>query len=410
MTAVAASAAALLYVFYEPASTPSPTDVAESPADNAEDVATDQARAEPGEITPGSRLESLGEWIAGYTSRHGRFPAPDNPALPVTDRLSWLAALAVEEARLKDVQPQRDLAWDDPLNDRFVRRRIAEFQNPLFDEIVGAGGYPATHFAGVAGVGRDAARLPKEHGRAGIFGDDRITTIEDIHDGVADTMMVVGVQSELTSWAAHGRGTVRGLTAEPYINGPDGLGTGQADGMHVLMADGSVRFVSSDIDPVLMRRMAAMADGLPLDAEVPGEPGEISAPDPELADVMPAAEGPVVAANDPAASEPIEVPLAADEPWFNVEEALALPVLQFTQTDPIRAEILLRQLEELGGVPIDRSLVLASPDAARLDQPVAVSLADTTFGEILQAVVAELQMTFTTGPQGITLHPAPGGS
>lgn len=407
LTAVAVAAVGFIYLFYEPPTSDSLADPhapgVDSPADDP--PRPDDSQPPPDDITPESQLAALGGWISGFTAAHGHFPTSSSSVdLPVTDRLSWLAALAIEQDRLNRIQPQQDRAWHDPLNDRFVRRRVPEFQNPLVDEIVGAAGYPATHFAGVAGVGEDAPRLPKDHPRAGIFGDDRLTTLEDIRDGQADTLMILGVESNLTSWAAHGRGAVRPLTAEPYIHGPDGFGTGQPDGMHVLMADGSVRFITVDIDPVLLRRMAAMADGLPLDPAVPGEPGAASAADPNLADAMPA-DDPDAAAADPAVSEPIDVPFAADEPWFNVDEALALPVLEFSQPDPVPAEILLRQLEELGGVPIDRSLVLNSPDAARLDQPVTVSLTDTTFETILQTILAELQLSFTAGPQGITLHP-----
>ena len=408
LTAVAVAAAGFIYLFYEPPTSESLADPGapgvDSPVDDPQPPDHPQ-RPPPDDITPESRLAALGVRTSGFTAAHAHFPTSSSPVeLPVTDRLSWLAALAIEQDRLNRVQPQQNRAWHDPLNDRFVRRRVPEFQNPLIDEIVGAAGYPATHFAGMAGVGPDAARLPKHHPRAGIFGDDRVTTVEDIREGQADTLMILGVESHLASWAAHGRGAVRPLTAEPYVHGPDGFGTGQPEGMHVLMADGSVRFITGDIDPVLMRRMAAMADGLPLDPNVPGEPGA-TVVDPQLADAMPTDDADAADA-DPAVAEPIDVPLAADEPWINVDAALALPVLQFSQPDPVPAEVLLRQLEELGGVPIDRSPVLNSPDAARLDQPVTVSLADTTFEHILQTVLTKLQLSFTAGPQGITLHPA----
>ncbi len=63
---------------------------------------------------------------------------------------------------------------------------------------------PATHFVGVAGVGDDAADLPVDHPRAGVFGNSRTTRLEDIHDGASNTLMVLGVTRDLGSWAAGG--------------------------------------------------------------------------------------------------------------------------------------------------------------------------------------------------------------
>ena len=59
--------------------------------------------------------------------------------------------------------------------------------------------------------------------------------------------------------------TLKSLTQEPYINGPDGIGSPTPGGCNVLFADGSVRFISEDIDPEMMRRLAAIADGKRVD-------------------------------------------------------------------------------------------------------------------------------------------------
>lgn len=407
---VAALAAVLLGVFLfvdrgESTPGPAPQSTGEQP------VAKDgiPPAAAPAPETIDIRLANLGELMTAYLAEHGHFPAPPGheSGLANEDRLSWLAALAVAEQRLKAFQPQYDRPWHDPLNDRFVRQRIHEFQNPLIPEVVGAQGYPATHFAGIAGVGADASTLPKEHGRAGIFGEDRLTAAADVADGLSHTWMVAGIENDLTSWAANGRGTLRSLSAEPYLRGPDGLGTGQPDGMLALMADGSVRFLAAESDPRLLRRLAAMRDGLPLDLSVPGEPGDSAGALPEPVVTVPPELPPEPAAIDPAAEEPITVLLSPDGARFDVEGALSLRVLQFTQAEPVPARVLLQQLEELGGVPFDRSEVLASPAAERLEQPITISLTETTFADILRAVLAELEMSFTSGPHGITLHPSP---
>ncbi|MCA9008553.1 MAG: DUF1559 domain-containing protein [Planctomycetaceae bacterium] len=54
---------------------------------------------------------------------------------------------------------------------------------------------------------------------------------------------------------------MRALTTKPYINGPDGIGGPLKGQVAVAMADGSVRFISEDIDPVTFERLSTMADG-----------------------------------------------------------------------------------------------------------------------------------------------------
>ena len=65
-------------------------------------------------------------------------------------------------------------------------------------------------------------------------------------------------------WIAGGNGTIRPLMKKPYINGPDGIGGPFQGGVIVGLADGSVRFVSENIDPTVFERLATMADGNPI--------------------------------------------------------------------------------------------------------------------------------------------------
>ncbi len=121
--------------------------------------------------------------------------------------------------------------------------------------------YPVTHYVGAAGVGEDAAGLPADDPRAGVFGYERQTRQQDLVRGGANTIAVMGVQDRCGPWAQGGRSTVRPLTQRPYINGPDGFGSGQADGMVVGMADGSARFLSDKIDPEILEKLVAVHGG-----------------------------------------------------------------------------------------------------------------------------------------------------
>ena len=119
-------------------------------------------------------------------------------------------------------------------------------------------GFPVTHYVGVAGVGPDAGRLPADDPRAGVFGYGRTTRPADITRGTANVIAVLGVSEHCGAWAAGGEATVRPLTQRPYVNGPDGFGSGQPGGMLAGMADGSVRFISKDVDPGVLEQLATI--------------------------------------------------------------------------------------------------------------------------------------------------------
>ncbi len=396
-TAAALVAATLIagiavFVLWAPDTAPEPTVAAPAepaseppvvPQPPADPIAPPAVPVDPVE----SQLKALGGWLANHHDKTGAFP-PGVMAgdLPVNELLGWLAQYREETEPTETVHAQHRHGWRAPANEPFVRRRAPSLLNPNVSAVASDDGFPATHFVGVAGVGADAARLAKSHPRAGVFGFDRRTTLEDIKDGTANTLMVIGVETHPPAWA-DGAKTVRGLTAEPYFGGPDHLGTGRADGMHVLMADGSVRFLSKDTDPRLMRRMAAMADGLPLDASVPGEPADPPTP-PEAA--------------TPASDPPITVEVTPDSKGYDVDRGLSIAVARFELKTPVPLRTLLRQIVEMSALPIDLSQVHDDP---RLDHPVTLDLKDTTLRAILSAALAQAQLEFTGDAQGIHLQP-----
>lgn len=361
----------------------------------AQQPAVEPPAPQPDPIDPvESQLKAVGGWLTNHHDKHGAFP-PGVMAgeLHANERLGWLTQYREETEPTETVHAVPTHGWRDPANEPFVRRRAASLLNPKVSAVASDDGFPASHFVGVAGVGADAARLAKSHPRAGVFGVDRRTTRDDIKDGAANTLMVLGVETHPPAWA-DGVGTMRGLTTEPYFGGPDSFGTGQADGMHVLMADGSVRFLSKDTDPRLMRRMAAMADGLPLDAKVPGEPADpvTKSSPPEVA------AGSMPAANDP----PITVEVTPESKGYDVERGLAVAVTKFELKTPVPLRTLLRQIVEMSALPIDLSQVKDDP---RLDQPITLDLKDTTLRAILSTALAQAQLEFTGDTQGIHLQP-----
>jgi hypothetical protein len=160
-------------------------------------------------------------------------------------------------------------SWRDPDNLAIGRILVPYFLNPS------AGNYyvkekdineplAATHFVGMAGVGPDAAYLPKSDPRAGIFGYNRQTSLEDIKDGLSNTIFMIEADKALVGpWIAGGGATVRGTSnAGNDVGRPGGFSSpdfGGKKGVWVLMADGSARYLTKDISPDVFKALCTMA-------------------------------------------------------------------------------------------------------------------------------------------------------
>lgn len=160
-------------------------------------------------------------------------------------------------------------SWLDDRNLQLSGELIPQFQNPS-DGRQRWTGYPfekmaLTHFVGMSGVEDRrnvvAAKLPRSDPRAGIFGYNSVSKRHEITDGESNTIMLIGSGKLASPWAAGGGATVRGAR-EPHFDGLTGFGSqgGQA-GAITVMADGSVRHISSAIDPAAFRAMSTIHGG-----------------------------------------------------------------------------------------------------------------------------------------------------
>lgn len=379
------------------------------PSGATEEPAVGEANAEPAQHPFALKLQGLGTRVTAYREPRGHFPPAlwEQTGSPPGRAFSWLAGLDPTLERDASLLPQWNLPWDDPLNDRFVRRKRDDLLNPEIPLQVGGDRYPASHVVGIAGVGPRAAELPLSDPRAGIFGWNRTTRMDDVKDGLSQTLLATGVTGKLTSWA-DGTASVRAFTQEPCINGPDGFGTGQSNGMYVLLADGSVRFLNRTTAPTIVRRMAAMADGLPLDASLPGEPGETR---PEVASPNPMpkpAETPAETAAaspgngqspSPAPETPAEQPLrplqpAPKSPPIDLVARLGQTVLAYQLTTAAPLEEVLAELEALIAVRIEFDEARIPADSAARRQLVGLSRKNSTYGDLLRDVLEKTPFRF----------------
>jgi competence protein ComGC len=239
-----------------------------------------------------NNLRQLAFGTFNYTEMHPQvgppavdawFPAGTihNPDLQPERRLSWLVDLLpyIEEQRLYDFI-ERQAAWDAAANAYATRRQIRLLQCPGWRQQYPTESENYTTYVGPAGLGEDAAALPLEDPRAGIFGYDRRIGLKGIRDGLANTLLILETARDNGPWAQGGPATVRGLDPadQPYL-GPgrpfggihfaDGgyFQRARSLGCNVAMADASVRLMSDDVAPEVFRALLTANGGERIDSD-----------------------------------------------------------------------------------------------------------------------------------------------
>lgn len=226
--------------------------------------AVQQAREAARRSQSKNNLKQIGLALHNYYDGRNSFPpgTHPNPKLKPEERLSWMISLLpyIEQVSIFD-KIDFEKGWKDKANAASLQTAIPIFHNPSQSSVLPVDGYATTHYVGMAGIGKDAPTLPIADKRVGFFGYDRKTTFADVTDGTSNTVIVTDGTKEFGPWAQGGNATLRSLTAKPYINGPDGIGSPHVGGMNALLGDGSVRFISQEIDPTVMEGLITIHGG-----------------------------------------------------------------------------------------------------------------------------------------------------
>jgi hypothetical protein len=205
------------------------------------------------------------------------FPAgtvPNSALLPES-RLSWFVDVLPfmeEDSLCKRID--RSVAWDAAGNVAAVQTRLKVLQCPDWGREFQPEPAYLTPYLGVAGVGEDALSLPAGDRRAGVFGYDRRTSLADVKDGAANTIVILESARDNGPWARGGPATLRGLdpSDRPYLGVGRAfggthfaensvLGHGQSIGCNAAMADGSARFLKESMAPQVLEALATIAGG-----------------------------------------------------------------------------------------------------------------------------------------------------
>jgi hypothetical protein len=276
-------------------------------------------------IDPASR-QTLGAGVAalaqkGNASRGiapgsfppGTFPRPGNVPRGLdtpANRLSWMTTVLPFLGH--DNVSQRidwNASWRDPSNWLAGKTVIPEFIDPSYPmrsrhvSVNGLDINPATtHFVGIAGVGLDAGSLnrddPANAQKIGVFGYDRSATLAEIQKGrgTGNTIMMMQIPYDgatgVSPWIAGGGATVRGVPEKnslaPFVLTKDKDGKAIAQkgkaGTHVILADGSVKFLAADTPDEVVKALCAINAPAPkgdffADETPAKKPAAVSAPE-----------------------------------------------------------------------------------------------------------------------------------
>ena len=221
--------------------------------------AVQQARTAARRTQSMNNLKVLALAMHNHHDIYRGFPVGTVPNLKLDpeERLSWIVEiLPLLEQQALSERIDRKRGWEDAGQLDALSAVIPTLINPGMDLESDFDGYALSHYVGIAGVGADAPTLPVNHERAGVFAYDRATRIRDIRDGTSNTIMITET-TDPAPWGA-GAANIRALTERPYVNGADGIGGPYPGGFNAGLCDGSVRFLSENIDPAVLEALSTI--------------------------------------------------------------------------------------------------------------------------------------------------------
>lgn len=210
--------------------------------------------------------ESTGRPVPYPSTGHPEAPAARSfppgcfgPGAAPEERLSWMVLVLpyLEQDPLsKQFDREKGFAGNLPAAQTNVRTFLcAEApEAPPGDAV--------THYVALSGIGPNAARQPADAPSNGFMGYDRSTALTTIKDGTSNTIALMETRFGLGPWARGGASNLRGFDpADVPLHGDQRPFGGHAGVLHAALADGSVRFIRSTIEPQKLADAITIAGG-----------------------------------------------------------------------------------------------------------------------------------------------------
>ncbi len=204
-----------------------------------------------------NNLKQIGLAMHNYHDAYKCFPPAvitDDTGRPMQ---SWRTAILpfMEQQSLFD-QYDSNEPWDSPKNRPLGDVAIPAYHCP--DDTS-----PPTQTSYVMIV------VPQGTGQPLSIGNEpnRVTKAADVKDGLSNTILVVEVCDSGIAWSEPRDMTLDELRAGVNAPGANGIRSHHPGGACVLLADGSVRFLSETMDMELLRILAEMNDGQAVPSE-----------------------------------------------------------------------------------------------------------------------------------------------
>ncbi|QDT97053.1 DUF1559 family PulG-like putative transporter [Gimesia aquarii] len=202
--------------------------------------AVQQARDAARRSMSKNNMKQIGLALHNYHDVFSQFPPGGTATADGKPYHSWQTAILpfVDQAPLyNDID--FDVAWDDPSNQIIFEQEIPTYLNPSIEEKISPDGLGLSHY-----VGNEL--VMKKNGNIGI---------RDMTDGTSNTILAVETGQNFKPW-----GDPTSIAKPTEIMG-QGKKSSFRGGNHVLMGDGSVRFVSENIDPETLKNLSIPNDG-----------------------------------------------------------------------------------------------------------------------------------------------------
>jgi hypothetical protein len=190
-----------------------------------------------------NNLAQIGLALHNYHDLYKTFPPGGVYAADGTPHHSWQTMLLpyVDNVSLFS-QIDFNVPWTDPRNEGYFRTVVFTYLNPSEPMQTTPEGFAVSHIAG------------NQH----VFFENSRWRIADTIDGTSNTVFAGEVAAGFKAWGdpTNIRDPAAGIRHDATT-----FGRTNAEGCHFLLMDGSVRFLSQDVDPAVLKAIATPKGG-----------------------------------------------------------------------------------------------------------------------------------------------------